>query len=474
MLSRKTRSLHRSVRHALVAVGAATVLVSVYLLVTPSDTQRLKALPEWAPHEELPQVAGETGARTAAAASARPALIAERLLEAGSIKYGGVRASAPGGGGEGPSRAALVELVQSMARKQEVRNAKRLDFRLEPDGIILVVQVHDRHEYLRHAVDSMRRVDGIAGTLVVFSHDFYSKQVFDIVKAIDFMPVLQIFYPSAMQLYPDEFPGADPNDCPRDLSKQAAVARGCVNAQHPDKYGHYREARYVQTKHHWFWKLNHVYSGLAVTKDFHGTIVLLEDDHYLMPDFIYMLKKMSTQRSSICPECNLFSLGNYKLQFDAYASGEVVVNKFVSSKHNMAMAFNRTLYERIKVHAKEFCTYDDYNWDWTLQHVGKLHLAGDIVTLVPHLSRAFHMGQCGIHHVNQDCDPSSQVLQFERQIGESRGLLFPQTLTRAASSVSDISVPSINPNENGGWGDPRDHQLCLSFASSVVRSNDPA
>ena len=30
---------------------------------------------------------------------------------------------------------------------------------------------------------------------------------------------------------------------------------GCQNREYPDKYGHYREAKYSQTKHHWFWKV---------------------------------------------------------------------------------------------------------------------------------------------------------------------------------------------------------------------------
>jgi len=29
----------------------------------------------------------------------------------------------------------------------------------------------------------------------------------------------------------------------------------CQNAETPDKYGHYREARFSQIKHHWFWKV---------------------------------------------------------------------------------------------------------------------------------------------------------------------------------------------------------------------------
>ena len=31
----------------------------------------------------------------------------------------------------------------------------------------------------------------------------------------------------------------------------------CQNYAYPDKYGHYREAKYCQTKHHWFWKVSH-------------------------------------------------------------------------------------------------------------------------------------------------------------------------------------------------------------------------
>ena len=42
------------------------------------------------------------------------------------------------------------------------------------------------------------------------------------------------------------------------LVSSRAVDRNCINAQHPDSYGHYREAKYTQTKHHWFWKVRDV------------------------------------------------------------------------------------------------------------------------------------------------------------------------------------------------------------------------
>lgn len=34
-----------------------------------------------------------------------------------------------------------------------------------------------------------------------------------------------------------------------------AATKKCNNWEHPDKYGHYREAKYCQTKHHWLWKV---------------------------------------------------------------------------------------------------------------------------------------------------------------------------------------------------------------------------
>ena len=48
-----------------------------------------------------------------------------------------------------------------------------------------------------------------------------------------------------------------------------AAVLGCINSQWPDKYGHYREAKYTQTKHHWFWKVwPHSHQGVHPNSDF--------------------------------------------------------------------------------------------------------------------------------------------------------------------------------------------------------------
>ena len=45
---------------------------------------------------------------------------------------------------------------------------------------------------------------------------------------------------------------------------------GCINQKWPDLYGHYREAKLAQIKHHWWWKANRIFNELKVTKNYKG------------------------------------------------------------------------------------------------------------------------------------------------------------------------------------------------------------
>lgn len=57
-------------------------------------------------------------------------------------------------------------------------------------------------------------------------------------------------------------------------SKHMSLCRAremlCNNALYPDLYGHYREAEFTQTKHHWWWKANRVFNQLEVTRNHTG------------------------------------------------------------------------------------------------------------------------------------------------------------------------------------------------------------
>lgn len=106
---------------------------------------------------------------------------------------------------------------------------------------------------------------------------------------------MQIFYPFSIQVYPNSYPGQDPNDCPKkvDISKyflnqkiflydfedefnfNSRFFPKCNNIKHPDTYGNFRESDVVQIKLHWFWKvsyLHHVQKNLILTSFFYNKV----------------------------------------------------------------------------------------------------------------------------------------------------------------------------------------------------------
>uniref|UniRef100_A0A182JQC5 Alpha-1,6-mannosyl-glycoprotein 2-beta-N-acetylglucosaminyltransferase n=1 Tax=Anopheles christyi TaxID=43041 RepID=A0A182JQC5_9DIPT len=433
---------------------------------------------------------------------------------------------------------------------------------LQNDSVIIVVQVHKRITYLRHLIVSLAQARGISRTLLVFSHDYYDDDINDLVQSIDFCKVIQIFYPFSIQTHPNEFPGADPGDCPRDIKKEQALLRKCNNALHPDLYGHYREAKFTQTKHHWWWKANRVFDQLEVTKYHTGMMVFLEEDHYVAEDFLYILELMFRKSQDLCPKCNILSLGTYLKTFNYYTYNKkhyvngwyprktvkvgtvredrqasqlhdqgsfgsfsssysmlsrsqlkdaarriratvdvgtlldqnqktprrsppdlpawydrpqvalngqthnndisVEVTPWISSKHNMGMAFNRTTWYDIVRCARHFCEYDDYNWDWSLQHVSQQCLKQKLHVMVVKGPRVFHIGECGVHHKKSNCESNQVISKVQQVLKVARGSqqLFPRSISLTQTSV--IKKTKLRKG-NGGWGDQRDHQLCFNM-----------
>ncbi|KFO74573.1 Alpha-1,6-mannosyl-glycoprotein 2-beta-N-acetylglucosaminyltransferase, partial [Cuculus canorus] len=306
-----------------------------------------------------------------------------------------------------------------------------------------------------------RRAAGVDNVLLVLSHDLWSEELNRLVARVDFCAVLQIFFPFSVQLYPGEFPGHDPRDCPRDVGKAAALRLGCLNAEYPDSFGHYREARFSQTKHHWWWKLHFVWERVRALREHAGPILFLEEDHYLAPDFYHVLKKLWALRESECPECQIVSLGTYSPIRGSFAgrADKVEMKTWKSTEHNMGMAFSRDTYQKLIECTDAFCTYDDYNWDWTLQHLTVSCLPKFWKVLVPEIPRIFHTGDCGMHH-KKSCRPSTQSAKIDSLLNSNQQYLFPETMTVSKR----YSMAPLSPHvKNGGWGDIRDHELCKSY-----------
>ncbi|OCT64997.1 mannosyl (alpha-1,6-)-glycoprotein beta-1,2-N-acetylglucosaminyltransferase S homeolog isoform X1 [Xenopus laevis] len=340
---------------------------------------------------------------------------------------------------------------------QAIRNVDKIN--RPQDDVVVVVQVHNRPEFLRRLLDSLGKSKGIENVLLVFSHDYWSPEINQIIASVHFCQVLQIFFPFSIQLYPNEFPGHDPKDCPRDIQKKDAVQLGCINAGYPDSFGHYREAKFSQTKHHWWWKLQFVWDKLKVLKEHNGLVLFIEEDHYLSPDFYHILKKMWNKKNEECPDCDVLCLGTYAHVSFADKADKVEVKTWRSTEHNMGMAMNKETYKTLTACSETFCTYDDYNWDWSLQYLTVNCLPKFWKVMVPEVPRIYHIGDCGLHH-NKPCRPTTESAKLEALFTSSQRDLFPENIAISRRYTMAALSPHV---KNGGWGDIRDHELCKSY-----------
>lgn len=329
-----------------------------------------------------------------------------------------------------------------------------------PKFLVLLIQIHSRFTYLKALVDSLRNTRHINETLVIFSHDVYNPEMNDFIAGISFCATLQLFYPFSIQAYPNQFPGKDPNDCDKGMSKQQAIRAKCNNAYSYDSYGHYREHDIVQIKHHWFWKLGFVFEQLNVTKGMRNLqILLLEEDYYLMPDAIHVLRKLAQKQLS---DIDVVSLAHIqKLVQDLEFNKLSLYAKAIwhTSHHNTGIMLGRKQWDMLTNCINAFCTYDDYNWDWTLQYVSQTCFKLPLVSIYPSSSRVIHIGQCGTHYKGKNCDPKQSVEALKLAYAKKQSKFFSEEFEfeKVDTSIKQPKKP------NGGWSDPRDHMMCKRF-----------
>ena len=331
------------------------------------------------------------------------------------------------------------------------------------DSVVLAVQVHDRAIYFQELLNSLQNAREISKATLVISMDKFSEKIDRLISTIQFCRYMVIFFPYSMQLYPNKFPGKDPNDCPRNIPKSEAIKRKCNNAEYPDRYGHYREVKYVQIKHHWMWKLHMLFTGIKTLSTFQGPVVLLEEDYYVLPDLIHCSKKALSLKNAKCGKCSLISLGNYNTRQDYSHNDEVEIEAWVSSKSNMGLVLSRASYDIISKASDVICEHDDYNWDWSLQYALQTNFPGSSFTIQFKATRLFHLGSCSGMHSEKSCDIQTELQNIKKK---TNGLsLFPEKLHVALDNPAMPGSPPIN----GGWGDIRDHLLCKSYRTLYTK-----
>ncbi|GAV79190.1 MGAT2 domain-containing protein [Cephalotus follicularis] len=325
---------------------------------------------------------------------------------------------------------------------------------LAKDRIVVVLYVHNRPQYLQVVVHSLSRVAGISETLLIVSHDGYFGEMNKIVEGIKFCQVKQIFAPYSPHVFHDSFPGVSPDDC---KDKDDASTKHCIG--NPDQYGNHRSPKIVSLKHHWWWMMNTVWDGLKETRGHSGHILFIEEDHFIFPNAYRNIQKLAALKPQKCPDCYAVNLA----PSDVNSRGEDWDSLIAEKMGNVGYSFNRTVWRQIHRKAREFCFFDDYNWDITMWATVYPSFGGPVYTLRGPRTSAVHFGKCGLHQG-----------QGDKGVCIDNGIvnIEPKDVDRVANIKSDWQVHVLTNQQGykagfrgwGGWGDVRDRELCLAFA----------
>jgi len=345
----------------------------------------------------------------------------------------------------------IIEAVEFLNDHHKVLNVDKFGpLNADSVSVVLAVQVHNRPEYLSFLIESLANTQGINQTVVVFSHDMNVPEINDMIANITFCWVIQIFYPHNIQLFHNVFPGPDKNDC------------GEINCQN------YQKAQLAQIKNHWYWKMNYVMDGIVKRYGLNDKYILrLEEDHFMVPDALYILDLMIKNKNTICDECEILCLGSYLKSHKPLAShvdefntqlwhtndiNKLKIQFWYASQHNMGFALTLKTWEKIRNCSQLFCTFDDYNWDWTLLQISVRCMNPRMKVIVAKAPRVFHIGDRGVH-TNSNHNTIANARELVKANAQN---FFPATIVKSETLRGTYKPPK----PNGGWSDLRDHELC--------------
>ena len=313
----------------------------------------------------------------------------------------------------------------------------------------VVYMTYNRVDYLKRAISSLRASDFPRERVpIIISHDGHIQEMVDYVKTIqDDFNVVEVFHPHACFDHPDSFPGEDP--------KLNEGYRG-------DTYGNPREGKVTCCKHHFTWLMNEVFTMNAVDRA--TSFMFLEEDYIVAPT-IYSTAALGTQLYSERGGANGDYFGITLDPTEGYSEAVVKTGSATWKTKNFVtgpMILDRAMFAKIKASAHEFCTFDDYNWDWSLVHLmGKKRIPEKV--FVPSIPQVAHIGLEGMHGQSINDKKVTMMRYWATNLG-------PFEPTGVRESTPRHRKPHLKGY--GGWGHPADQEHCMKLFQNSNESQN--
>ncbi|XP_047984022.1 alpha-1,6-mannosyl-glycoprotein 2-beta-N-acetylglucosaminyltransferase-like [Leguminivora glycinivorella] len=360
----------------------------------------------------------------------------------------------------------IKEIVLDRNKKQTIYNQDMFG-PIKEDTVILVIFVQKSTINLKFMIMSLSQVTGIQETLIVFSHSRYDEHFDNLIKAIDFCRVMQIYFPYSLQLYPSEFPGFTPGDCVPDQSLSVAEYLHCNGASNPDMHGRFRNPQDAEKKHYWWWTANHVFENLKIIDNHNGVVIFIEHDYIFIDDFLYMTLLMKKISSTI-PGCELLALAATEPS-DDHATVDVM--SWDPALHSGVLAFDLSTWNSIVSHYDLFCDIDDYSWAESLSYLSLNRIDGDKYRVMSSkFPRAYKTDKCIVFGSFAECDVQAGVHQIYNLRDQVSSHLFPTYIEVFVDIEFEDQYTSFDyVDVNGGWNDPRDKALCRNLTVFKIK-----
>ncbi|PZC86588.1 hypothetical protein B5X24_HaOG206149 [Helicoverpa armigera] len=345
---------------------------------------------------------------------------------------------------------------------------------IDPKAPVFVVFVDKFKINLKYLLVSLTNLSGIEDALIIFSHAVYDENVNNLIRTIDFTRVLQIFYPYSTQLYPNAFPGYQEGDCPHNMDMDTARSINCTGADTPDIHGRYRDPQQAQMKHYWWWTMNKVFDNLSIIKDHKGIFTFLEDDVFLMEDFIYMNLKMKSI-GALITKCEMSSLFSPMFEFSYFqnvSSYAVELTTWDPKHYPTVLSFDSSVWSSIAAHYYLFCYIDDYSWARSLYYLSLNRKdGGRFKVMSSTMPRAFKTSSSALYDHILDNEMIHTVCRILDMQERNKLNLYPPYLEvylNIELDEDDFVIFDYVDN-NGGWNDPRDKSMCSNITTNKIK-----
>jgi hypothetical protein len=283
-------------------------------------------------------------------------------------------------------------------------------------AIPFVVMAYNRAEYLRKCLNSLKQVEGINETFIIISHDGYFQPIEDVIqKELSGMQYIQIYHPYS-----------------RFWMRNLEINRSYLSQ--------------VSAKHHYWWMWNSVHKSILPRLELEA-MVHLEEDHIVTRDSYMLVQYMFKFK----PE-GVFSFNLGKVsQIGQHAAllsrqDKVVVRKW-SHLNNAGLGFDREMFLKLLQNGYQWCSFDDYNWDWSLERMAQDKVV-PAALVTPEYTRVEHIGGCGLHFTSNNCEKlKNSVIQ---------GFLIPMKQRVDPSFWKQSNVPNL-PKQAQDFNTPKPH-----------------